>query len=650
MAAYILKIYVFSSNLSSNRHMRAEHWKPWRVFCCAEDRPKCCKSGILGEIMATANEARKTTTETDQLKDFIMLHYPADTYKGALHVWAKSKRKGYFYRYKYGEPLEVLQQIRADRAQYRIQDYYITANTMSAGTRDNSNIYALHNIVIDIDNHGGADPAKLQHQYNTITEYYRFKEMDASGDFIPNTIVFTGRGFQLWYAIEQVSYKRIDIYETLTGEIIKQVEQLLKDHTDTLEGLELDAGASRNAAGLFRAPWSYNRKAGARAQFTILHDDYINTMEEAKRIRARDNTEKIINYKTALNSADLQATKRTNSIIQLVKLRQGKGETIRRNNILFCISCIWGKVCRDDMEIMERVRYVNRLFTEPMTEKELNITMKTALIKRYSAKNRTIIEKLEITEQEQETINFYPGNNREQERAKKREEKASRDKQVIKLYENGATQENIAAALNISRRTVCNILERYHARRIDAGRLFERETFRDDKTDAEPETNRNGAHSEATEAYNDSADLDNGNLCKKRPICCGNNRRPAGKGTQAPEYLRLIPGGKDPAPGHDGHPTGSAGAPEEDSRNSANDNAPPDTGQPEERENKGMTVNNIFSVQLFSYLIEQGYTDKEARAFLQRRNAYKETAKDKAVYKQYKEHLKQIRDGETPEE
>lgn len=52
--------------------------------------------------------------------------------------------------------------------------------------------------------------------------------------------------------------------------------------------------------------------------------------------------------------------------------------------------------------------------------------------------------------------------------------------------------------------------------------------------------------------------------------------------------------------------------------------------------------NNTASVKLFDYLIEQGYTDEEARAFLQRRNAYKETKKDRAIYKQYTEHLKQI--------
>lgn len=49
------------------------------------------------------------------------------------------------------------------------------------------------------------------------------------------------------------------------------------------------------------------------------------------------------------------------------------------------------------------------------------------------------------------------------------------------------------------------------------------------------------------------------------------------------------------------------------------------------------------SVDFFKYLTEQGYTDEAAREILKRRNAYKETAEDKAIYKQYKEHLKEIK-------
>ena len=498
--------------------------------------------------MTNSNLLKNPIEEPGNIADFIALHYPTSEHKGMLHIWAKGKRSGKMYRYYYGEPLAALAKATKDRIARSAQDYYITANTMSAGTRDKDNIFSLNNIVIDIDNHGGTDPEKIRRQYDTITEYYKSRIMDGSGAYIPNTIVYTGRGVQLWYAIEQISYKRLDIYETLTGEILRQAGEMLEDNPETLQGLALDPGASRNAAGLFRAPWSYNRKARKKAEYIILHDDLIEPMEEAREIRKKEKKgdTKIINYQTAASEGRIKAISREASIIQLVRIRQDKGETIERDNILFCISCIWGKVCQDDAEIMERVKRANRLFNNPMGDKELNKIMRTALKKRYTAKNKTIIDRLKITEEEQETINFYAGTGRTAEREKKRAEKAARDKQAIKLYEEGATQEDIAAALKISRRTVCNILERNHARKCDTGRLFEREAYTDDKKTDEPIESQETAQDEATGARTGERGEPLAKMCKKRPIYCGNNAAAISGAAQgnAPAYLRIINGGR----------------------------------------------------------------------------------------------------------
>ena len=501
--------------------------------------------------MTTTGEARQLNiTPLDPLAEFIALHYPAQEYKGALHVWAKSKKKnGRIYRYCYGSPLEVLEKVKHDKATDRAQDYYITANTMSAGTRDKESLFGLHNIVIDIDNHTGADPADIKRQYDTITAYYRFKNMDASGDYIPNTIVYTGRGVQLWFCIEQISYKRLDIYETITGELIDQVGRLLTDHPDTLEGLTLDAGASRNAAGLFRAPWSYNRKAKTRAEFIILHDDYIEPMEAAREIREKlKSTGKVINYRTAATRANIHALKRQRSLINLVKLRQERGETIQRNDILLCISYIWGKICLDDMEIIEHVKSVNRLFNNPMTNKEIQQTLKTALVKRYKAKNETIIEFLGITEEEQNEISFYPGGRREKERAKKREEKETRDKQILNMYEAGETQEDIARKLNISRGTVCNVLERNHARKCDTRMLYERDPMTDGKKDAEAMQGQNGARGSVSGASQEGQATSNP-ILYKNSLYVAEIIPAHRKGEDIPEYMTILNGGR-AAPGN----------------------------------------------------------------------------------------------------
>ncbi len=47
----------------------------------------------------------------------------------------------------------------------------------------------------------------------------------------------------------------------------------------------------------------------------------------------------------------------------------------------------------------------------------------------------------------------------------------------------------------------------------------------------------------------------------------------------------------------------------------------------------------MTTIDFFNYLIRQGHTDADAKAIIGRFNSYKETAKDKAIYKAFKESL-----------
>lgn len=51
----------------------------------------------------------------------------------------------------------------------------------------------------------------------------------------------------------------------------------------------------------------------------------------------------------------------------------------------------------------------------------------------------------------------------------------------------------------------------------------------------------------------------------------------------------------------------------------------------------------MTTADFFNYLIGQGHTDEEARVIIGRFNSYKETAKDKAIYKAFKEALQRAR-------
>ena len=512
------------------------------------------------------NTALQANNQQKQdIEGFFRLHFPDSEYRGKVHLWAKSRYKNArMYRLCYGSPEQLLEKLENSKITSAHQDYYITANTMSAGTRDSDGLFSLNNIVLDIDNHApGQDSRTTRHQYGALVSIYQDILMDGTARFVPNTIVFTGRGCQLWFNIEQIGYKRLDVWQRLTDEIIKQTDTLIIDHKDILTGLSVDTGASRNAAGLYRAPWSYNRKSGTYAEFEIIHDDPIDAMDEVQRLRQADRSSRVINFATAKDGEYQRALKRQNAIINLVKLRMADGQTIQRDNVLFCIFCNWSGICQDAAEIMTHVKAVNALFDEPMQDREIKRAMSTATRKRYQLTNDSIIKRLKITTAEREQIQlFAKGTDREIRREAARQAKADRNKKILSMYAAGSTQEQIADSLSISRRTVCNVLEQAGARKCDALRGSNKpETAKDDKKVVEIKKKPKRRASVRTEGQEMKAArvraIIDAKMCKNRPIYCGNNaprfsRADCSIHKPAPAGGRIIPyppTADDPPPG-----------------------------------------------------------------------------------------------------
>ena len=480
---------------------------------------------------------QQTNNQIKDIEDFFDLHFPHSDHHGMIHLWAKSRYKNQkMYRLAYGESEYIIDKLCNSKIMSAHQDYYLTANTMSAGTRDRDGLFSLNNIVLDIDNHApGQDYHITQHQYGSFINIYQDMMMDASGRYIPNTIVCTGRGMQLWFSIEQIGYKRLDVWERLCNEIIRQTEELLNDHKDILQGLTIDTGASRNAAGLFRAPWSYNKKSKTYAEFEIIHDEQIDAMEAVKELKRSDRkSSRVVNFATATNGA---ALRRHNSLIKLVKLRQDRGQVIERDNILFCDYCLWAGIYQDNAEIMIYVKALNALFKDPMPEKELLKNLSTATRKRYQLKNETIINRLQITAEEQELVGFFAkGTDREVKREAARKAKADRNKKILSMYASGSTQEEIADKLDISRRTVCNVLEAAGARKCDAGKTNAQKASNQPENEADDKKTigiikaQNMASDDAediadipSETEQKERDVGADNLCKNRPIYGGGN-------------------------------------------------------------------------------------------------------------------------------
>ena len=414
-------------------------------------------------------QAAQRQTTAYSRADFAQLHYTTDgEHVGHVCVYGKAAKTGQLYRILHCEADKLPEELESLRLWN--QDYYLTANTFTGGERNSNTLFTLHNIVLDVDCHNESlTPKQRQHLLDAFMFFMR-ADLIGSGDFLsPNTIVETGRGVQLWWAIEPVSKWKAQQYEAVRERLIEQIEQLLD--CQGLHGLELDRGASHNAAGVFRLPGSYNSKTGNRGRFEIIHEERLDVLEEAENcaVKAIRRPESRIQYipEGGLDSVAV-ALFRQAKLGQLLALRQSYGQNVGeelRDHFLFCLYNSWGRVCHDHEQIMEKLEAFNRRFVDSLPERELRAYMSSSNRKRYKLSNKKIIDMLAITPEEQEAIGFYPGgsgknNLREQSRQEARDRKAARDAKIAQLYIEGMSQKQIAEAVGCDAATVGRVLQR----------------------------------------------------------------------------------------------------------------------------------------------------------------------------------------------
>ena len=139
-----------------------------------------------------------------RIMPWLDLHFPADSsFNGRIFLAYRRKDGNGIYdlsRRNIGELSSFVEEMHVSRN----MDYYITANSMCGVRRVTEDVFGLHNIVIDIDCHTeGHSPALLA---DFIWRCSR--DLWSTGDCPePNSIVFSGRGVQLWWALEPASAK-----------------------------------------------------------------------------------------------------------------------------------------------------------------------------------------------------------------------------------------------------------------------------------------------------------------------------------------------------------------------------------------------------------------------------------------------------------
>lgn len=362
-------------------------------------------------------------------------------------------------------------------------DYYITANTVSGTSRTMDGLFGLQNIVIDIDCHDkDADVSPLLQSFLWRAERDLWSSTPLPR---PNSIVRTGRGVQLWWAIKPCHADCIFYYNSIKTGLMDYIDEMISEYSE-LESLNVDRTASGNAVGYYRLPCTYNTKAGRYGTLQVLHSERYDMQELVKVVAPlpkKNGAERKISAQKAvpLQECDIivlhnNYTTGANRVMQLVKLRNLRNNAVgaeTRNNLCFSVYNAL-RMSFDHDEAMDRLRAYNNGFKEPMTEAELEHTVCSAARKDgYKYTNAKLIELLDITPEEQDAIGLHPftGVYKPWSHSKpnatrdgiRKALRSDRDEKVISMHREGISQAETARKLGISRNTVAKILREWTA-------------------------------------------------------------------------------------------------------------------------------------------------------------------------------------------
>ena len=362
-------------------------------------------------------------------------------------------KKGYSqWHYKYAELKDL------DMSDENI---YITLNTFYKPCRRLENIKELNTLFIDLDYY---KTGKTKDQVLMDLEKNYFNQSIP----IPNYVIDSGRGMYLIWLINAVPSQALPLWKAVQDHLYKQLKCFGADRQ------------ALDATRILRVPGSINSKS--KTVVNILDEyEYVYDLREIqngflpelKPYEKKKGRPSKINYIYRERSLYYG---RIQDIIKLCELREYdlKGH---RELILFLYRYYLCSFTEDIEKALNDVLELNSMFRQALSEREVIRATRSAercyldKNKQYKYKNETLIELLEITEEEQKYMTIIISKKeykrRENIRGKKnyqeklksqgkfteKEKISQRRKKILDLLAEGLKQKDICIFLNISKPT-----------------------------------------------------------------------------------------------------------------------------------------------------------------------------------------------------
>ena len=353
------------------------------------------------------------------------------------------------------------------------ENIYITLNTFYKPCRRLENIKELNTLFIDLDYY---KTGKTKDQVLMDLEKNYFNQSIP----IPNYVIDSGRGMYLIWIINAVPSKALPLWKAVQEYLYNQLKYFGADRQ------------ALDATRILRVPGSINSKS--KTVVNILDEyEYIYDLREIqngflpelKPYEKKKGRPSKINYIYRERSLYYG---RIQDIIKLCELREYdlKGH---RELILFLYRYYLCSFTEDIEKALNDVLELNSMFRQALSEREVIRATRSAercyldKNKQYKYKNETLIELLEITEEEQKYMiiiiskeeykrrkrirnkNSYDGEKakkiyqeklKSQGKLSEKEKISQRREKILDLLDKGHTQKEIYTLMKISKRTCIN--------------------------------------------------------------------------------------------------------------------------------------------------------------------------------------------------
>lgn len=352
------------------------------------------------------------------------------------------------------------------------KNYYITRNPMrSAKKRGNNEIRGITHLVIDIDRISADEPEKSYYEAAKHVLWLINRDLVETNEILPfSKVVFSGRGLQLHYEIQQIAPFNIfiSLADMLLNKITNQIEKLLLDY-DLDNTYSVDLSASRNHAGLVRLA-GVNQKSNEIIKHYNSNKKYtLNQLLIFFEIGQEKKTRTEHVSKTVTKASDLHRGRLTKlEQIQAIRIESKNFKGYRNKLVFLYFNSL---IALKESDPLTKVYHFNNNFPNPIKKSEIEAMKRYLNESGYLRfKSETFYGKwLEVTEKEKKEIKTIDNRKRnhsevgkearQKQKIKEKEQrhyrnKYERDKRLNVLRDKTTTNKEKAALLNVSISTI----------------------------------------------------------------------------------------------------------------------------------------------------------------------------------------------------